>query len=176
MPKNTKNYDYFLVKGSSMLPTIREDQKVKILKTKDVRIGDIIIFKIKKIKKKPKKIIHRVVKINKNQIITKGDNRHNCDKPITSKEVLGKVIKVSNKRIDTSYYNYINFIIAKISYYSIKISPTYFYFIFKMIHKPLNNIKIKLIGNRDLKIEKTISFLFYLPHNFYKLIMYMIKK
>ena len=121
MPKKTSNYDYFLVQGGSMLPTIRQNQKVKIIKINDVKIGDIIVFKSAfkfKNKKSIRRIIHRIVKIDGNKIITKGDHRLICDSPIASKEILGKVIKIGNKRIDTDYYNSINPFLAKLSYFN----------------------------------------------------------
>jgi len=176
MPSKTQKYDHFLVQGGSMLPTLKSDQKIKILKTKDVKIGDVIVFKLNNLKRKKKnfRVIHRVVRINGDQIITKGDNRFNCDRPITNKEILGKLIKIGNKRVDTTYYNFINPIIAKTSYYSIKINP-YFYG-FRLIPKPLQNLKIKLIGDKDLNIEKNIKFLLSLPHKINKLILKLLKK
>jgi len=171
MQKNSKNYDYFLVQGRSMLPTIKQDQKVKILKTKDVKIGDIIVFKIKNKKNKINRIIHRIVKINGNEVITKGDNRFNCDVSITSKEILGKVIKVGNKSIDKNYYDLINPFIARISKYSMIISPMS-YQKFRIIYNFLNNLKMKLIGDRNLYITHFL----HLPHKLNGYICKLLKK
>jgi len=174
MSKN--NYDYFLVQGSSMIPTIKPNQKVKIIKTKkDFKIGDIIIFKSNSKNKKNCKIIHRIIKTKNNKIITKGDNRLNCDPPIFYNKILGKVIKVGNKRVDTSYHNFINPIIAKTSYYSMKINPLS-YFHYRIIPKFLNNIKFKLIGDKDLHIEKSIIFFLSFPHKINKGILRLLKR
>ncbi|MBW2965880.1 S26 family signal peptidase [Candidatus Woesearchaeota archaeon] len=175
MSKKNSNYDYFLVKGGSMLPTIKQDQKVKIIKTKDVKIGDIIVFKGNSKKNKNFRIIHRVVKINGNKVITKGDNRHNCDMPVISKQILGKIIKIGNKKVDTSYYNFINPFIAKISYYSMKINPAS-YFGFKLVPKFLHDFKISLIGDRDLYIERTILFFLKFPYKINNGIFKLLKK
>ena len=175
MSKKISNYDHFLVKGGSMLPTIKPNQKIKILKTKDVKIGDIIVFKgntnLKKKKNKNLKVIHRVVRINGNKIITKGDHRCFCDLPITSKEILGKVIKVGNKRIDTSYYNFINPFIAKMSYFSMK-----FNFKFKIVPVYIQDLKKKIIGDRDLHIESTILSVLHLPHKINQRIFWLLKR
>ena len=64
---NKKDYDFYIVKGNSMLPTIEPNTKIKILKMQNIklRIGDIIIFKRKSLKKiKSQRIIHRIVKIS----------------------------------------------------------------------------------------------------------------
>ena len=171
MPKKTSSYDHFLVKGNSMLPTIKQDQKVKILKTKDVKIGNIIIFKGNSKKKKNFKVIHRVVKIDGNKIITKGDNSNNCDVPITYKEILGKVIKVGNKRVDTSYYNFINPIISKISCFSAKVNPMTYSNI-RNTYNYLNSLKMKLIGDKNLYIKSFLS----LPHKINYRIFRLLKK
>lgn len=172
MSKN--NYDYFLVQGSSMLPTIKPSQKVKIIKTKDIKLGDIII-KLNSKNKKNCRIIHRVVKTKNNKIITKGDNRINCDLPTDYNKILGKAIKVGNKRLDTPYYNFINPIIAKTSYYSMKISPLV-YIHFRIIPKFLQDLKKKLIGDKDLHIEKTLLFFLSFPNKMNKVILRLLKR
>ena len=168
MPKKTSNYDYFLVQGGSMLPTIKPNQKAKIIKTNDVKIGDIIVFRSAmqvKDKKSIRRIIHRVVKIDKDNIITKGDNRIICDFPITHKEILGKVIKVGNKRIDTRYYDSINPFLAKISY--LNTSSLLFPKLTKKLIKGYNKlyqIKKRYIGGERLYLWFIIDFFEYLPN------------
>lgn len=166
--KMPENYDYFLVKGGSMLPTIKPGQKVKILKTNNLKVGDIIVFGNKVSKNKKNnifRIVHRIVKINGNKIITKGDNRLNCDRIISYDNILGKVIKVGNKKIDTPYYNFISPFISKISYYSIKINPRN-YKMARNVYNKLKNYKIELVGNKNLHIKKSIHFFFNLPYKF----------
>ena len=161
MNKKNKNYDMFLVKGSSMLPIIKPNQVVKIVKNKDVKVGDIVVFKGKSKGIKCRLIIHRVIKKDRNKITTKGDNQHICDFPVAYKEILGKVIKVGNKRVDTPYCNFINPVIAKISYLQTKvlISPKS-----RIVPKYLQDLKVKSIGDKDLHIEKTILFLLNFPY------------
>lgn len=174
MSKRTKNYDCFLIKGRSMLPTIKPNQKIKILRTTDFKVGDIAVFKEKiliKKNKKNNKTVHRIVKIDGSKIITKGDNLYLHDKPITYEKILGKVIKIGNKRVDTLYYNFINPFIAKISYYSMKISPIS-YGPIRKTYNYLNGLKMKLIGERKLYITFFLS----LPHKINYIIFQFLKK
>ena len=109
-------YDYYMVEGKSMYPTIKPDQKFKILKTKNVKIGDIVVFEYKKNpnkkKLKWKSVVHRIIKIKGNEIITKGDNKIYYDSSITFKNIVGKVIQIEDNKINTKYYNTINRIIV----------------------------------------------------------------
>jgi signal peptidase I len=104
-----KKYDYFIIEGNSMLPIIRPNQKVQVYKTKKIKIGDIIVFN-----RAGKCTIHRFIKNKNNKIITRGDNCEISDSPLISEEIIGKVIKIDNKQIDNIYYNFINFLIAKL--------------------------------------------------------------
>lgn len=89
---NLLGYTFFEVGTGSMEPTIK--------------IGDIVIEKIVKDKEKLGKndiisykkentiITHRIIDIQDNYIITKGDYNNKTDTPFEKKEVIGKVIKI----------------------------------------------------------------------------------
>lgn len=75
------------VKGSSMLPTLKAGDIVSVSKSIEYKNGDIIAF----ITHYNGIVIHRIVKIEMNEIVTKGDNNNFCDTPISIQSVIGKV-------------------------------------------------------------------------------------
>jgi len=94
-----KNYKTFLYIGESMKPLFKTGDLVLLKDCNKPKVGDVIVF-LKQDSKE--KIIHRVIKISKNSIITKGDNNSLKDKEtINIKDVIGKVlyIKRDNKLI-----------------------------------------------------------------------------
>ena len=83
--------------GTSMYPFIREGDHILI--THDcstVCLGDIVVFW-----RKEALFAHRVVKILKTgaefACITKGDNTSQCDLPVNSHEIMGRVIAISRE-------------------------------------------------------------------------------
>ena len=81
----------FGVKTGSMEPFINVDDIVLVKHTKDVKINDIVVYK-----KNNEYIIHRIIEINKNEIITKGDANNTNDKAITKDDIIGKYIRTLN--------------------------------------------------------------------------------
>jgi len=59
------------VKGTSMLPTLHEGQEVVLLKTKDIKVGDIVVAR------HPEHglIVKRVAQIKSDQVYLMSDNR-----------------------------------------------------------------------------------------------------
>jgi len=93
------------VEGNSMYPTIKDGNYVLILK-KDVpdfniSIGDIVVFYDNETNKY---VSHRVIDINGETIITKGDNNMFFDDEITYSQVRGKVVKIIEYRIERWCY------------------------------------------------------------------------
>ncbi len=78
--------------GWSMYPNIRDGDYL-ILKKKRLRIGDIVCFK----DECGKNVVHRVIKLNKHNLVTKGDNSSNPDPPIENKKVVGVVVGVKRE-------------------------------------------------------------------------------
>ena len=120
----------FFVSGMSMLPFLKEKSLIELRYTKDVKLGNIIVFKRKKY------VIHRIVILNKKMITTKGDNNSFFDKPIRPFKVIAKIIKIDNK--DINKYN--NKLIARISYLQGKINSKN-----RLINKLFNKI-ILILG------------------------------
>jgi len=86
-----KNADEFriTVKGTSMLPVLKENDEVIIKKIslQRLRKGDIIAYR-----QHETHILHRFLYNKKDLYILKGDNNKFKDKPIQGNSILGKVI------------------------------------------------------------------------------------
>ena len=85
---------YFTNVGYSMYPLIKEREDVlHIVKCNEFKKGDIILFK----SNIDHYVLHRILKIKKDQIITAGDYNYFKDQPITKEQVLGKLIDIKKK-------------------------------------------------------------------------------
>ena len=86
---NFCGYTFFRVITGSMANTIQINDVVIVKITDDIKENDIITYKSDN-----NFITHRVVKINKSNIITQGDANNTEDEPIKMKDVLGKVVVI----------------------------------------------------------------------------------
>ncbi|MEG1351432.1 MAG: signal peptidase I [Bacilli bacterium] len=86
---NVFGYTYFQVKTGSMTGEIEKDDLIIVKLTNKVVENDIITFKDNK-----DFITHRLIKINNNQLLTKGDANNTLDEPINKTQVIGKVVFV----------------------------------------------------------------------------------
>lgn len=91
---NVLGYSLFEVLTGSMSPTINIGDDVLIRITKDIQNGDIVVFDNKQ---NDNFIIHRVVQINENNVITKGDNNDATDKEILKENIIGKTLIIFPK-------------------------------------------------------------------------------
>ena len=90
---NYFGYTTFNITSGSMEPTIYVDDYVIVkLNNKNIKKGDIITFKTNNTI-----ITHRIVKIDKDTITTRGDNNNVDDKPIKRNEVIGKVTHIGRQ-------------------------------------------------------------------------------
>jgi len=71
-----------------MLPTIKSNSLLLVIKTNELKLNDIICFR----DEFGGFVVHRIVKIENETIITKGDNNKDIDNPINVDAVLGKVL------------------------------------------------------------------------------------
>ncbi len=77
----------FCTKGGSMAPLLISGRDSVVLKkAKSFKKNDVILFK----NNDGKYILHRIVKINGGEIITKGDAMTVCDAPITKENIIAK--------------------------------------------------------------------------------------
>lgn len=83
-----------IVKSNSMYPELRINDIIIIKKLNNYNVNDIITYSIDN----KVLITHRIVKINDNDFITKGDNNNSEDKEIIKLEnIKGKVIHKINR-------------------------------------------------------------------------------
>ncbi len=77
------------VHGSSMLPFLRSGDNViiKRVKENELKVADIVVFKYF-----DKIVVHRIIKINTDTIICRGDSTINNDEPVGKKNIIGVVI------------------------------------------------------------------------------------
>ena len=84
------------INGSSMIPCLNSGETVFLFESKTYKIGDIIAFYIKT-NDSLKIIVHRVIFIRKDYILTKGDNNNFIDPiRVNKSQILGKVEKNEN--------------------------------------------------------------------------------
>lgn len=84
---------YFTNVGFSMYPLIRQREDILyIIKTDIYHKGDIVLYKYN-----DKYILHRIIKIKDNIIVTAGDYNYFIDKKIDRSLLLGKLIEIRKK-------------------------------------------------------------------------------
>lgn len=91
---NIFGYTAFKVISGSMADTINIDDIVVVKinnknKQEDFKVNDIVVFK-----QDDYIITHRIIAIEGNKIITKGDANNTEDKTISKEQIIGKVTKV----------------------------------------------------------------------------------
>lgn len=89
---NFFGYTVFEVSTGSMAKTLNVYDVILVEITKDVQVGDIITFK-----QDNELITHRIMEMDENELITKGDANNTEDKAITKDAIVGKVISVYPK-------------------------------------------------------------------------------
>ena len=92
---NYFGYRIFEVASGSMEPTLQINDILLVkVNEKDINKNDIIAYKEKD---KDTIITHRIIDINNETIMVKGDANNTMDSPITKDQVIGKVVKVYPK-------------------------------------------------------------------------------
>ena len=80
-------YSYFEVLTGSMRNEINISDIVIVKSQANYQVGDIITYKSKNYV-----VTHRVVKVDENILVTKGDANNISDEPIYKNQVIGKVV------------------------------------------------------------------------------------
>ena len=75
-----------MVISGSMEPTLKIDDFVIMKRPKDIKVNDIVSYKSKNSKYET---LHRIVSINGDEIITKGDANNTEDEPIKKDQITG---------------------------------------------------------------------------------------
>lgn len=86
---NIFGYTYYSVATGSMKPVISPNDLIFVKITKNVSKGDIITFK-----DSGSIVTHRLIDINDNKYITKGDANNTSDTGINKSDIIGKVVYV----------------------------------------------------------------------------------
>ena len=84
---NLFGYTFLEVVTGSMSGTIEVGDGIIVKLTSDIKENDIIVYK-----KADNLITHRLIKIEEDRLITKGDANNVPDEPITKDMIIGKVI------------------------------------------------------------------------------------
>jgi len=88
-------FKFLVVESGSMEPAIKTGSLIIVAKSNTFNIGDIITFKKSQPVNKKTKLgttTHRIVGMEKNNFITKGDaNKNNDDKTVGKQLIIGKV-------------------------------------------------------------------------------------
>lgn len=84
---NFFGYKTYKVISGSMEPTIKINDLILVQKTNDIKENDIITYK-----EKNSFVTHRVIMINNDVIITKGDANNVNDEEISRGDVIGKMV------------------------------------------------------------------------------------
>lgn len=104
---NLFGYSIFSTETGSMFPTIKKGDIVIVKIGEQVKDQDIITYK-----KDDSFITHRIIKIEENSIIVKGDNNNTQDEAITQDMVIGKVVyTIKNVEIWKNVFSDMNVII-----------------------------------------------------------------
>ena len=86
---NIFGYTYYSVATGSMKPGISPNDLIFVKITKNVSKGDIITFK-----DSGSIVTHRLIDINNNKYITKGDANNTSDTGINKSDIIGKVVYI----------------------------------------------------------------------------------
>ena len=84
---NLFGFSIFQIETGSMSKTIEIDDFIIVKLGNDVNENDIVTYK-----KENDFITHRIIKIDNNSNITKGDNNNQEDEPIKKENIIGKVV------------------------------------------------------------------------------------
>ena len=85
---------FFTNVGYSMYPLIREREDILHIKqTDEYKKGDIVLFK----PNVEHYVLHRILKIKKDKIVTAGDYNYFKDPAITKEQILGILISIKKK-------------------------------------------------------------------------------
>lgn len=86
-PKPIFGYYFFTVLTGSMEPELKVDDSIIVKRSNDYKVGDVVTYEYNN-----SYVTHRIIEINKKEIITKGDANTTADVSIEKKNILGKVV------------------------------------------------------------------------------------
>ena len=99
------------ITSSSMWPALKEGDLVliKAVDKEELQTGDVVVYQ------NPKGFtIHRIVKLNENTLITKGDANNVNDNPVEYKQIVGRVVEFRNSPLRIPYLGMISVFVSKV--------------------------------------------------------------
>lgn len=78
-----------VVLTGSMEPTISVNDLIIVKETNDYEVGDIVVFQ-----DHSSLVVHKIIRIDGEEIVTKGDANDTEDSPITIKQIKGEVVSI----------------------------------------------------------------------------------
>lgn len=85
---NLKGQLILTVEGNSMLPVLTNGDHIKIIKTENILVGDVVVFIYRE-----ELLVHRILQIKNEVICCKGDNSFRLEK-IKLCDIVGKVVSI----------------------------------------------------------------------------------
>ena len=99
------------ITSGSMWPELKKGDLILIKginSKEEINIGDIIVYtNVKGF------TIHRVIEMNENNLVTKGDANNVKDSPIKYEEVIGKTLTINNKPFRIPFLGIIGLLVNK---------------------------------------------------------------
>ena len=98
-------YPMAAITSGSMWPALRQGDLVLIegVKKEDLQVGDIVVWQ------NPQGFtIHRIVKLNQDTVVTKGDANFTSDVPVNYDEVVGRTVKILGRNIRLPYFGMVS--------------------------------------------------------------------
>lgn len=78
----------FRVGSGSMEPNLKVNDIVIIRKVDDYKVNDIVTYN----NNNEEYITHRIIRVNDDEVVTKGDSNNKEDNPIKRKNIIGKLV------------------------------------------------------------------------------------
>ena len=103
----------FTTNGASMQPILKSGDSVTLIKANEYKKGDVVLFR----KEDGKFILHRIIRIRGNEVLTQGDSLSSIDEPIDKSKILGKAIAFIGEN-KTVYENEPSYKLYKLIYMS----------------------------------------------------------
>ena len=105
------DYPMASITSGSMWPSLKKGDFILIKgveNKEEIGIGDIVVYK------NPKGFtIHRVVKMNEDTFVTKGDANNVEDTPVSYDEIIGKPIAINDKPLRIPFLGMVNLFINR---------------------------------------------------------------
>ena len=103
-------YPMASITSSSMWPALKEGDLVliKAVEKEELEIGDVIVYQNVK-----GFTVHRIVKLNEDTLVTKGDANNVNDSPIEYGQIIGKLVELRNKPLRIPYLGLISVYTSK---------------------------------------------------------------